>query len=144
MDSVISGMKKMDRRKFITHTAGTAVMAAGLSSFINMNAVAEKKPGFIHHVYFWLNKAESKEDLQSLIKGLEALSKIDYIRFSHIGVPAGTSRDVIDSSYSVSWLLFFNDKAEEERYQKDPLHLKFIEDCKHLWKKVVVYDTVGI
>ena len=99
---------------------------------------------FVHHVYFWLNNKDSKEDRAALIKGLQALSKIDYIKLYHIGQPADTNREVIDTSYSVSWLLFFNSKEEEERYQKDPVHLKFVEDCKHLWSKVVVYDSVDV
>lgn len=136
-------MKKISRRTLIGAAAGSTAVAA-LSPLLNMNNEEKKKDIFIHHVYFWLHKPESKEDLTSLVKGLEALSKIDYIRFSHIGKPADTNRDVIDTSYSVSWLLFFNNKDEEERYQKDPVHLKFVEDCKHLWKKVVVYDTVKV
>ena len=56
--------------------------------------------------------------------------------------PAGTSRDVIDSSYAVSWLLFFDNAADQESYQKDPIHLKFVDECKHLWQKVIVYDSI--
>lgn len=97
---------------------------------------------FIHHVYFWLANPSSQEDFQQLIKGLEKLSSVKTIKMFHIGKPADTSRDVIDSSYSISWMLFFENKADEESYQVDPIHLKFVEECKHLWKKVVVYDSV--
>jgi hypothetical protein len=48
---------------------------------------------------------------------------------------------VVDDSYSVSWLVFLADKAAEDRYQVDPIHLKFVEDCSALWERVVVYDT---
>ena len=37
-----------------------------------------KKNMFIHHVYFWLKNPESKEDFAKLVKGLEALSKVEY------------------------------------------------------------------
>lgn len=97
---------------------------------------------FVHHVFFWLKNPESQEDLQSLMNGLEALSKAASIKMSHAGVPAGTSRNVIDASYSVSWLTIFDGAADEESYQKDPIHLKFVEECSPLWSKVVVYDSV--
>ena len=99
---------------------------------------------FIHHVYFWLHNPESEADKKSLIDGLKNLSKVSTIKSFNIGVPAGTRRDVIDNSYSVSWLLFFNNGTEQESYQSDPVHLKFVQECKHLWNKVVVYDTVSV
>ena len=98
---------------------------------------------FIHHVYFWLKNPESKEDLQGLLEGLRKLSKIDYIKMFHIGKPADTNRDVIDRTYAVSWMLVFKDKADEERYQTDPIHLNFVNTCKHLWERVKVYDSVN-
>ena len=98
---------------------------------------------FIHHVFFWLNNPGSDHDKKSLIEGLQKLSKVSTIRSFHIGIPASTRRDVIDSSYSVSWLLFFENAADQDSYQTDPIHLEFVKECKHLWKKVIVYDTVN-
>ena len=99
---------------------------------------------FIHHVYFWLKNPLSVEDRDNLIEGLKKLSTVTTIKNFHIGMPAATSREVIDSSYAISWLLLFNNKDDQDSYQIDPVHLKFVEDCKHLWSKVVVYDTIGI
>ena len=99
---------------------------------------------FIHHVYFWLKNPVSVNDRNELIAGLQKLSSASTIKSFHIGVPAATSREVIDSSYAVSWLLFFNNKEDQDTYQTDPMHLKFIDDCAHLWSKVVVYDAVDI
>ena len=98
--------------------------------------------GFIHHVYFWLKNTSSAEDANLLIEGLNKLSGASIIKDFHIGVPAATSRGVIDSSYAVSWLLLFENKEDQDSYQTDPMHLKFIDECSHLWSKVVVYDTV--
>ena len=102
------------------------------------------KNGFIHHVYFWLKNPESINDLNQLIEGLKKLSVVSTIKNFHIGKPAATNRGVIDSSYSVSWLLLFDDKEDQDSYQTDPIHLKFVEECSHLWSKVVVYDTIDI
>ena len=97
---------------------------------------------FIHHVYFWLKNPSSEQDRQLLIEGLGKLSKVKTIKMFHIGKPAGTNRDVIDSSYSISWMLIFESPEDQDSYQVDPTHLKFVEECKHLWQKVVVYDAV--
>lgn len=98
---------------------------------------------FIHHVYFWLHDPENVEDLRQLLSGLRELSHASTIRQFHIGLPAGTRRDVIEHSYSVSWMLLFDDEADQEVYQTDPLHLAFVATCSKLWKKVVVYDSIG-
>jgi hypothetical protein len=102
-----------------------------------------KTDGFIHHVFFWLKNPESKNDLQQLIEGLNLLSNASTIKDFHIGKPANTNRDVIDTTWSVSWLLLFDNKEDQDIYQSDPIHLKFIKDCSDLWNKVLVYDTVS-
>jgi stress responsive alpha/beta barrel protein len=99
---------------------------------------------FIHHVYFWLRNESSEEDKAKLIEGLRKLSTVKTIQKFHIGLPAATNRDVIERSYSVSWLLFFDNPADQDSYQTDPIHLKFVEECSMLWKKVVVYDSVDV
>jgi hypothetical protein len=103
-----------------------------------------EKDGFIHHVYFWLKNPESTDDRSQLIEGLNKLSAAAIIRDFHIGKPAATNREVIDSSYAVSWLLLFKNKEDQDSYQTDPMHLKFVDECSHLWSRVVVYDTVDI
>ena len=137
-------MNNQTRREFITAT-GKVALAGSTGIFAANNASAmTAKNMFIHHVYFWLKNPSSNEDRQKLIDGLEKLSKVQTIRMFHIGKPADTNRDVIDTSYSISWMLVFDNKDDEERYQVDPIHLKFVETCKHLWQKVVVYDSVDV
>ncbi|MBM3442227.1 MAG: Dabb family protein [Bacteroidetes bacterium] len=97
---------------------------------------------FIHHVFFWLKHPARAEDLLQLQEGLQRLSSISSIRTQHIGRPASTHRDVIDASYSLSWLTTFDTAADEASYQQDPLHLEFVATCAYLWEKVVVYDSV--
>jgi hypothetical protein len=97
---------------------------------------------FIHHVYFWLKNEGNKEDRDQLVAGLQRLAKAAVIKDFHIGIPAGTNREVIDSSYAVSWMLLFDKATDQDSYQTDPMHLKFIEECSHLWSRVVVYDAI--
>jgi hypothetical protein len=50
---------------------------------------------------------------------------------------------VIDTTYQFSWLAIFPTKEAQDAYQVDPIHLEFVDTCKHLWKKVSVLDSVG-
>ncbi|HJT73256.1 MAG TPA: Dabb family protein [Chitinophaga sp.] len=138
-------MSKQTRRQFLS-AAGKTAAVTGIASLTGGAAMAaQTKKVFVHHVYFWLHNPDSQEDRNKLIAGLQKLAKAaKTIQQCHIGVPSTTNRDVIDRSYAVSWLLFFKNKAEQDIYQTDPAHLKFIEECSSLWKKVIVYDSEDI
>lgn len=62
----------------------------------------------------------------------------------HIGKPADTSRDVIERTYAISWLLLFDNKADQESCQEDPIQKNFAAECSQLWSKVIVYDSVDV
>jgi hypothetical protein len=132
-------MYSRSRRDFLEKAAmaGTAVFAP--IQFINISGNM-----FIHHVYFWLKNPDNPADKKALLDGLQKLSKVKTIKSFHLGQPAPTNRDVIDRSYSVSWLLLFENAADQESYQTDPIHLKFVEECSAVWSKVVVYDSIDI
>jgi hypothetical protein len=134
-------MKKTTRRQFLDNT-GKAAMAGTVIFAANKPANMELKNIFIHHVYFWLNNPDSKDDLNKLKEGLTKLSKVKTIKQFHMGKPADTNRDVIERTYAISWLCMFDNAADQESYQKDPIHLKFVEDYSALWEKVVVYDSI--
>ncbi len=102
------------------------------------------KNGLIHHVFFYLHQPGDPEALRQLTQGLERLSSAPTIREFHIGKPASTRREVIDSTYDLSWLLLFDTREDQDAYQTDPVHLQFVEECAHLWRKVAVFDTIGI
>ena len=129
-------------RRLILNLAAAALVATPTIAPADPAAPMPGVQGrFVHHVYFWLNRPDSPEDRAALIAGLRALSAAPTIRASHIGVPAATDRDVIDRSYAVSWMLLFDSKEDQDRYQVDPIHLKFVKDCSPLWQRVVVYDS---
>lgn len=106
----------------------------------NSNSLEGK---FIHQVYFWLIDPEEPTNKTALLEGLQQLSAIPEILYSHIGTPAATRRDVIDSSYSASWLAVFSTSKDQDIYQEHPIHLDFVASCSHLWNKVVVYDSLA-
>lgn len=140
-------MNKQTRRTFLASaaalTAGVATLAHATTPPSTMETKNKKQ--LAHHVFFWLKNPSSKEDLQKLLEGLRTLEKIETIRSLHIGVPASTEkRDVVDNSYAASELMLFDDLAGQATYQTHPIHLKFIENCSHLWEKVVVYDSIDV
>jgi hypothetical protein len=38
--------------------------------------------------------------------------------------------------------MFFDDEAGQKVYQDHPIHVDFVKNYAHLWKKVIVYDAV--
>lgn len=95
--------------------------------------------------FFWLKNTGSEADLNQLIAGLRILRQIKSVVALHIGVPASTiKRDVVDNSYDVSELIFFEDVAGQDKYQIDPIHVQFVNNYSHLWEKVAAYDSVNI
>ncbi len=136
-------MKKESRRKFIGNL-GKASLAGGVmvKPAASAKPSRELKKRFIHHVYFWLKNPGNAADKAKLIEGLRKLSTVKTIQQFSIGQPADTRREVIESSYALSWFTFFKNGKDQASYQVDPIHLKFIEEYSHLWAKVIVYDTV--
>lgn len=135
-------MEKQTRRTFI---AGAVALGASTAVSAMPEITMKGKKQLVHHVFFWLKNPDSKEDLNKLIEGLKTLAKVETVKSLQIGVPASTEkRDVVDNSYSVSELMFFDDVEGQNKYQVHPIHKKFVEDCSHLWEKVVVYDMMSI
>jgi hypothetical protein len=99
---------------------------------------------FVHHVFFWLKNPSKAEDKKKLVEGLKKLSLVNTIKSFQIGQPADTNREVIDRSYAISWLVIFDNAADQDSYQSDPIHLKFVEECSMVWNKVIVYDSVNV
>jgi Stress responsive A/B Barrel Domain len=101
------------------------------------------KTAFVHTVFFWLKNPDNTAEKGQLEAGLRSISEIETIKTAYIGQPAATNRGVIDASYSFSITLIFQNDADQDVYQTHPIHLAFVDSCKHLWEKVIVYDAVG-
>lgn len=135
-------MKKIIRRKFLSTAAA---IAAGTAAAAIPLRVPEDKKLLIHHVFFWLKNPASIVDRDKLVEGVKTLAAIESIRQIHVGVLASTEkRDVVDTSWQVSELMFFDDEAGQKIYQDHPLHLAFIKNYGHLWSKVIVYDAMDV
>ena len=132
----------MERRKFISVAT---VLAACATSCASVEPVKKEKKQLVHHVFFWLKNPASIPDRDKLIEGVKTLKEIKTIRQLHIGVPASTEkRDVVDNSWHVSEIMFFDDEAGQQVYQDHPIHQEFIKNYSHLWDKVLVYDAAEV
>ena len=108
-----------------------------------MNAQSTKLPGnFVHSVYFWLKNPENQSDRQEFLQALNTfISSSKYITSYHIAPPAGTPREVVDNTYTFNLIATFETAELQDLYQKEDVHLKFIEDASHLWERVQIYDS---
>jgi hypothetical protein len=132
-----------NRRKFLTTAAALGAGSSALP-FTTQAAPAGRTP-LAHHVFFTLKNPASKEDRDKLVEGVKTLKGIPTIKGIHVGIPADTERrDVVDTSWQVSELMFFTDLAGQATYQNHPIHLDFIKNYSHLWAKVVVYDAMAV
>ena len=123
----------------------TAVGATAIPTAAVAATKPGKRPPIVHHVFFWLKNPSSVEDRDKLVEGVKTLAGIPIIRELHVGILAGTEkRDVVDTSWQVSELMFFDDLTGQASYQTHPLHLAFVKDYSHLWEKVIVYDAMNI
>jgi len=125
-------------------------MAAGLAAtgLVSVSATTEAanspmKKVFVHHVFFWLKEPKNAEARKAFEKGIHALVKVPQIQSYHIGTPVESPREVVDDSFTYSYIAFFKNGADQDIYQTHPIHLKFVEDCQHLWEKVIVYDAIN-
>lgn len=102
-------------------------------------------PAFAHTVYFWFKDATNEKDKTYFETSLKKfLSNSKYAKTNFIGTPPKATRDVVDGSFTYSLIVTFESAEAQDGYQKEEAHLLFIEECKHLWEKVIVYDSNGI
>ncbi len=109
----------------------------------SLEAPVTLKGPFVHMVFFWLKEGNSPEDIALFENNLkEFIDNNKHVLEMHIGKPAMTPREVVDNSYSYSLVTTFKSVKEHDAYQVDQAHLDFIEQSKHLWERVQVYDSI--
>lgn len=130
----------MNKRSFFKK-ASAAIATLGLTPFVSQ--AKNNLPGrFVHMVFFWMKDPEDTKTIKQFMNGTETFFKqVEVIKTYHIGTPAGTPRDVVDSSYQVSLVVTFDSKEDQDVYQAHQAHLDYIEQYKALWERVQVYDS---
>lgn len=96
----------------------------------------------IHNVFFWLREGTTAAEVKEFEAGLRALTTDPGVRTGYFGPPGATApRPVVETTYSYGLVLVFDDVAAEGRYQNAPVHVKFLQDHKPKFERVVVYDV---
>jgi len=108
------------------------------------NNSKEIKGKIVHSVYFWLNDPLNQDDVKTFETAIKKLMKnTQFANHMHLGKPAATEkREVIDNSYNYCLIFTFDTYKDQRIYQDEPAHLIFIGEAKHLWKKVLVFDSL--
>lgn len=102
-------------------------------------------PTYAHVVYFWFKEGTTQNDRALFEKSLLTfLNKSKYVKTNFIGTPPRATRDVVDDSFTYNLILSFDSAQAQEAYQDEPAHKVFIDECAHLWEKVIVYDATQI
>ena len=119
----------------------TALLTLSSTARARGRSSSKKEGDFVHVVFFWLVD-DSKKTQEKFLSELSLfIDNMDLIQTKHIGSPADTDREVIDSTWSYSLILSFKSKKEQDLYQEHQLHKEFIKNASSLWKKVQVYDS---
>lgn len=94
-----------------------------------------------HHVLFWLKADTNDAQKEAFLNGLKSLEQIEVVKTFHVGTPAPIERAVVDTTYTFSLLLFFEDLAAHDVYQVHPIHKAFLDEFRVYFEKVVIYDA---
>lgn len=95
-----------------------------------------------HHVLFWLKADTTDEQKASFRKSLQTLQDIEVVKNLHIGTPVPSiSRPVVDTTYTFSLVVFFEDLAAHDIYQEHPLHKAFLDENRVYFDRVIIYDA---
>lgn len=95
---------------------------------------------FVHTVFFWLKKELTQAQKEAFFKGVDTLKTIQPNVMITTGTPASTDRPIIDTSYDYGLTCIFESLEDHDKYQIDPVHLKFVENHANDWEKVLIYD----
>jgi len=106
--------------------------------------VKASKGEFAHVVLFWLKNPDNQLERKKFESSLETFIKNSkYVKTMHFGAPANTNRPVIDNTYTYCMILTFTSKEEQDKYQDEAGHKKFISESEGLWGKVIVFDSIN-
>jgi hypothetical protein len=105
------------------------------------DAGGKSKP-LAHIVFFTLAESNDANRAKLIEACKKYLDKHEGVVYFGVGVNAPEyDREVNDRDYDVALHLVFATAKDQDVYQTHPRHVKFVEECKGLWKKVRVFDS---
>ena len=97
----------------------------------------------MHAVVFWLRDDAAPETAAEMATFYQQrISHVEGVEHVFVGPPAGTDRDVVDSSCQLMSSLVFRDESAATAWQSDPVHDEFRERFGPAFERVVVYDSL--
>lgn len=98
-----------------------------------------------HHVYLWLSEDVASEGAQAVADSARKyLTSIPGVQNLVVAAPAGVDLPMVEGGYSVALLMEFTDAATLESYEAHPDHVRFVEENKHLFSRIQVYNSTSI
>ena len=115
-------------------------IAALLSSCATIAPPA--KSGTVDHVVmFWQKNAGNKADRKKITDAIDRLRVIEGVTSLDYGTAVASDRPVVDDSFDVALLVRFTNVEALHAYEKDPRHMKEVNEVLlPLTKKIQVYD----
>jgi hypothetical protein len=103
---------------------------------------AGKSAPLAHIVFFTLAESNDANRYKLIAACKKYLDKHEGVVYFGVGVNAPEyDREVNDRDYDVALHLIFETARHQDAYQTHPRHVKFVEECKGLWKQVRVFDS---
>lgn len=105
----------------------------------------EFDPTYTHVVFIWLkepNNSAHRQQFEAAVKTF--MSDSAYAKTRFVGVAPKATRDVVDDSFTYSLILSFESAETQAKYQAEEAHTIFVDTCKDLWAKVIVYDSIPL
>lgn len=121
---------------------GVCFLVCPLVAGNNMSLAEESNAELAHMVFFTLAD-DSEENRKTLIQACHRhlSGHQGAVYFSVGAIAEELQREVNDQSFDVALHLVFADREAHDRYQTHPRHLRFIDQNKHLWSAVRVFDS---
>jgi hypothetical protein len=110
--------------------------------FAGIARVSAAEPQLAHMVFFTLadDTGQNREMLVAACRK-HLINHDGTVYFSAGALAEDLDREVNDREFDVALHLVFANKQAHDTYQTHERHLKFIEENKHLWSAVRVFDS---
>ena len=110
-------------------------------SHSTMENASQSQDPIEHVVLCWLKDKNVEDVTALLLEKSQKLRSIPGITSFRSGNVVKSSRDIVDDSFNVGFVMGFGSKKAMEEYLVHPLHVSFVNDTlKPVLDKVVVYD----
>ena len=119
-----------------------SLSAALLTSCAQFGYQKAAAPGEVEHVVLvWQKKKGDAATRAKIIETAHTFRDIPGILSLSAGEPISSERPVVDSSFDVAIVIRFANKAALDAYEKNPKHVKAVEEVlKPAVGKLVVHD----